>query len=414
MAVDVQSLAAAANDAALRGDFARAQTLWADLHRLDPRHPEGLRGLAIVARQRGDLMGAADYLVAAHQAAPQDATIPLMLAEVHRDANSLEGEAESVAVALAIDPYCWPALLMRGEAHRRAGRRSLAVADFRNTLTVAPPAPRWPPLYASRLAAAARDVAEFSQAFEAHLVQALGASGVQGRWREAAAIMAGRTRPYHADCNQLTVPRLPAIPFFERDQFPWVESLEARTDAIRAELLAALEGQKAEFEPYIAYKPGEPVNQWKDLNHSLRWSTYHLYRSGTPVSEHLARCPVTASALSEVDMADIGGLCPNAMFSSLAPHTEIPPHHGETNARLVVHLPLIVPDKCLYRVGFEERRWDVGKVLIFDDTLEHTARNDSDELRVVLIFDVWNPLLSTDERDHVRALTNAARSFRFQ
>jgi aspartyl/asparaginyl beta-hydroxylase (cupin superfamily) len=112
-------------------------------------------------------------------------------------------------------------------------------------------------------------------------------------------------------------------------------------------------------------------------------------------------------------MADIGGLCPNAMFSALAPHTEIPPHHGETNARLVVHLPLIVPDKCLYRVGFEERRWEVGKALIFDDTLEHTARNDSDELRVVLIFDVWNPLLTMDERDQVRALTSAARSFRF-
>lgn len=413
MAEDVQSLAAAARDAAMRGDFPRAQSLWAAIHRLDPRHPEGLRGLAVVARQRGDLMQAADYLVAAHQAAPQDATIPLMLAEVHRDANSPEGEAESVAIALAIDPYCWPALLMRAEAHRRAGRRGEAVTDFRNALIVAPPAPRWPPLYAERLAAAARDVAEFSEAFEAHLVQALGSSAGQGRWREAAAIMAGRTRPYHADCNQLTVPRLPAIPFFERDQFPWVDELEAKTNAIRAELLAALEGQETAFEPYIAYKPGEPVNQWRELNHSLRWSTYHLYRSGTPVSEHLARCPVTAEALSAVDMADIGGLCPNAMFSALAPHTEIPPHHGETNARLVVHLPLIVPDKCLYRVGFEERRWEVGKALIFDDTLEHTARNDSDELRVVLIFDVWNPLLTMDERDQVRALTSAARSFRF-
>jgi aspartate beta-hydroxylase len=99
------------------------------------------------------------------------------------------------------------------------------------------------------------------------------------------------------------------------------------------------------------------------------------------------------------------------MFSVLAPHTEIPPHHGETNARLVVHLPLIVPPNCTYRVGFEKRTWEVGKTLIFDDTIEHTARNDSDDLRVVLIFDVWNPLLSEGERDAVRALTNAARTF---
>ena len=110
-------------------------------------------------------------------------------------------------------------------------------------------------------------------------------------------------------------------------------------------------------------------------------------------------------------MADIGGLCPNAMFSALAPHTEIPPHTGETNARLVAHLPLVVPEKCTYRVGFEHRTWKEGELLIFDDTIEHTARNDSDELRVVLIFDVWNPLIDRQEREAVRALATAARNF---
>jgi len=113
-------------------------------------------------------------------------------------------------------------------------------------------------------------------------------------------------------------------------------------------------------------------------------------------------------------MAEIGGLCPNAMFSALAPHTEIPPHTGETNARLVVHLPLIVPDNCTYRVGFEQRTWKEGELLIFDDTIEHMARNDSDALRVVLIFDVWNPLLEPGEREAVRALAAAARTFNGQ
>jgi len=65
----------------------------------------------------------------------------------------------------------------------------------------------------------------------------------------------------------------------------------------------------------------------------------------------------------------------------------------------------------MYRVGFEQRRWKVGEVLIFDDSIEHEARNDSDELRVVLIFDVWNPLLSPGERDMVRALSAARREF---
>jgi aspartyl/asparaginyl beta-hydroxylase (cupin superfamily) len=166
-----------------------------------------------------------------------------------------------------------------------------------------------------------------------------------------------------------------------------------------------------EFTPYIAYRPGDPVGPWAELNHSLRWSTFHLWRGGEPVAENLARCPQTAAALEAAGMAQIEGLCPNAMFSVLAPGAHIPPHTGETNARLVVHLPLIVPEGCSYRVGFERRRWTEGQVLVFDDTLEHEARNDGTEPRVVLIFDTWNPLLSEAERGLVQTLTAASRAF---
>jgi aspartyl/asparaginyl beta-hydroxylase (cupin superfamily) len=153
------------------------------------------------------------------------------------------------------------------------------------------------------------------------------------------------------------------------------------------------------------------VNQWTELNHSLKWSTLQLMRSGKPVQANLDRCPETAKALAALPLADIDGLCPNVMFSALAPKSRIPPHNGETNARVVAHLPLIVPEGCNYRVGFEWRQWHVGETLIFDDTIEHEAINDSDELRVVLIFDLWNPLLAPAERELVRKLTAAARSF---
>jgi aspartyl/asparaginyl beta-hydroxylase (cupin superfamily) len=109
---------------------------------------------------------------------------------------------------------------------------------------------------------------------------------------------------------------------------------------------------------------------------------------------------------------DIAGLCPNAMFSALAPGAHIPPHTGETNARLVAHLPLVVPEKCNYRVGFDWRQWREGKCWVFDDTLEHEARNDSDQLRVILMFDVWNPLLSLAEREMATALAGAMRDWR--
>ena len=99
------------------------------------------------------------------------------------------------------------------------------------------------------------------------------------------------------------------------------------------------------------------------------------------------------------------------MFSVLQPHTHIPPHTGSTNARLICHLPLIVPPKCLYRVGFERREWKLGEAFVFDDTIEHEAFNNSDEVRVVLIFDVWNPLLTPAERDVVTALSLAVRDY---
>jgi aspartyl/asparaginyl beta-hydroxylase (cupin superfamily) len=96
------------------------------------------------------------------------------------------------------------------------------------------------------------------------------------------------------------------------------------------------------------------------------------------------------------------------MFSLLAPKTRIPPHHGVANTRLVCHLPLIVPDHCWFRVGAETRPWEPGRAWIFDDTIEHEAANDSDQLRVVLIFDIWHPGLSQPEREAIAALMATA------
>jgi aspartyl/asparaginyl beta-hydroxylase (cupin superfamily) len=42
---------------------------------------------------------------------------------------------------------------------------------------------------------------------------------------------------------------------------------------------------------------------------------------------------------------------------------------------------------------------------VFDDTIEHDAWNDSDQIRIILIFDIWNPLLTSAEHDLVRAMT---------
>ena len=108
-------------------------------------------------------------------------------------------------------------------------------------------------------------------------------------------------------------------------------------------------------------------------------------------------------------MLDVPGLAPTAMFSILDARTRIPPHTWVTNTRATVHLPLVVPDGCGFRVGGDVRHWRVGEAWAFDDTIEHEAWNRGDRPRAILIVDVWNPLLSEAERAVVRAAAGAMR-----
>ncbi len=103
--------------------------------------------------------------------------------------------------------------------------------------------------------------------------------------------MAGSPKPFYSESNQLYVPRLPALPFFDREDFPWVAALEAKTDVICAEIETALQNSREQFNPYIAYNPGDPVNQWRELNHSDRWSVFQLWRAGEPVPTNWRNVP---------------------------------------------------------------------------------------------------------------------------
>ncbi|MFN5010877.1 MAG: aspartyl/asparaginyl beta-hydroxylase domain-containing protein [Gammaproteobacteria bacterium] len=367
----------------------------------------------LAAGRAAEALARMDGLVPAELEPGPRTELFLMRAAACRMLGRADDEATALQTALAHDPYCWPALLQKADILEKKGELKAAAVMYRDVLRISPPAGYRPEAFAKPLAHAERMVAMYAEALETTLLQAVGElPGMSQKWREAVSIMSGRTRPFHADCNQLTVPRLPAQPFFRREMFDWVPQLEQHTDAIREEMIAALAEAGAEFQPYIQYRPGEPVNQWAELNHSRAWTSFHLYRGGKPVEENLARCPRTAEALKLIDAVHLAGTCPNAMFSVLAPKAHIPPHHGESNARLVAHLPLVVPPDCLFRVGYDNRRWKEGEVLVFDDTIEHEAWNDSDEIRVVMIFDVWNPLLSLEERAIVQRMAEAERAFR--
>lgn len=417
MTQDISALIRQAEAAANAGQWATAEKLWRDVRRRDPANPKAAFSLGVHAMRRREFDEAIALIEQARAVSPRDPFLLLTLAKAKREAGDDAGEGVEIDQALAVDPYFLPALLAKGQRLERIGNATAAAMFFRNALKIAGAEAMWPEVLRAQLAHASEVAAQHAREHHAHLSAALApvmsslSREAGERWREAASVMAGATEPYRQHANQLYVPRLPAIPFYDRAIFPWAEELEAKTGVIRDELQAALAAEGQDFQPYIRLRPGQPVDQWRELNHSQRWSHYGLWRNGQPDEAHLARCPQTRRALEAVDMAEIGGLCPNAMFSALGPHTEIPPHTGETNARLVVHLPLVVPEGCSYRVGFEHRTWTEGELLIFDDTIEHTARNDSDQLRVILIFDVWNPLLAPEEREAVRILAAASRAF---
>ena len=103
---------------------------------------------------------------------------------------------------------------------------------------------------------------------------------------------------------------------------------------------------------------------------------------------------------------------PEVLFSVFTAGTHLLPHRGVTNTRVVGHLPLLVPDDCALSVGGEIHVWQEGRVVVFDDTYEHEAWNRSPEMRVVLIFDLWNPFLTEAEREAVTDVVAAIGDLR--
>ena len=226
-----------------------------------------------------------------------------------------------------------------------------------------------------------------------------------GRFDRCLSIMLQKQGIFRPKPSFMYFPNLPAIEFFDRREFPWLDAIEAATDDIRAELVNVLADGPAVLDPYMNIPAGSPLGQWGELNHSRRWGTYYLWREGIAFPDHIARCPRTVVALASSPQWDVPLSGPTAVFSILDARTRIPAHTGMSNTRLVVHVPLIVPPGCGFRVGGETREWQPGHAFAFDDSIEHEAWNNSDEPRAVLIIDVWNPLLSSAERDLVRSLT---------
>ena len=175
--------------------------------------------------------------------------------------------------------------------------------------------------------------------------------------------------------------------YFDPKQFDWASSMEGSWLAIKNEVLNYLNKDTKALKPYFASELMNAPNKWK---------TFAFYFWGLSMSKEAIKCcPKTIGILKSI---------PNLVSASVSvmePNSEIKPHYGDSDAMYRCHLGLIIPDvlpNCGFRVGYEDRAWKEGKLLMFNDAAYHKAWNYSNERRVILIFDVVKPQYSDQSK----------------
>ena len=336
----------------------------------------------------------------------------MKLSAMRKASGDLAGALAAIDQALALAPLDFSALLSRAVILEGLGDPG-AGEEFGNALAQLAPGEPVPPPMEPAVAYARQRRDNHRATLEKRLAAGLPHGldpGARARAERFIANRARRTRHYHQEPSDFHYPGLPEVEFHDPAQFAGLAALEQATAEIRAEFDALIAAEAAEMVPYIQYPDRVPMRQWKELNHNPKWSAIHLLQNGERIEANARHCPRTLEAIAAMDQPVVAGASPNAMFSLLAPRTRIPPHTGVANTRLVCHLPLIVPADCGFRCGETIRQWRVGEAFVFDDTIEHEAWNDSDELRVVLIIDLWPPALGPDDRAAVAAVIGASNA----
>jgi aspartate beta-hydroxylase len=378
---------------------------------------------AQAAMAQGKVAEAALVLAEARTLAPQDA----QLARRHGVALARVGQPDDAEAAfraaIRLDAQLPAAHLQLGSLLEATGRPREAVAAYYRALTIAQGREQWldeastPPGLRDEVLHAMAIVREQRVPVLMGLIEPLearfGRASVS-RVRAGLAHWLGVESHAPVDPRQaprfLHVPGLPSPPWFEPALFPWLPQLESATPALRAEAHAILETRPG-VRPFLSAPEGASLEPYLGGGAEARWDAFFFYRDGVRHEDAARHAPRTSALLESLPLVRIREHAPEICFSILAPDTHIKPHHGVTNARIVVHLPLIVPEGCTLTVAGDERHWREGQAWAFDDTYLHEARNTSGEARVILLMDAWNPHLDDVERIAVTEVVEGIGAF---
>jgi len=371
---------------------------------------------AVRALQAGNNRRARDLFERIVHFPEADASVWLGLAFACARLGDNEATLTAVDKSLELEPENVRANIFKGDHLDHIGKSRRALQFYQVAMRVAARATNLPDDVVQGLQRAQAYCRRFDAQYRDFLLNELAGEGYSDlssspRFRQSLDILFGDADIYYQQPRRYYYPGLPQIQFYERDEFSWMETIEAATDDIRAELELVMT-ESSRFTPYLE-SDGEHLNpRGTALVNNEDWGAYYLWHYSELMAEAAELCPKTVAALEAAPQPQIPGQAPIALFSRLRPDTHIPPHHGMLNTRLICHLPLLVPENCgALRVGSQQRPWIEGEMLIFDDSMEHEAWNKSDRDRVVLLFEIWRPELSGEERELVSAALRAVRRF---
>jgi len=172
-------------------------------------------------------------------------------------------------------------------------------------------------------------------------------------------------------------------PVLNLADFPDVQPLIDNWKPIRKELDEILKHREA-IPNFQEVSPDQ-----MRISKGNNWRTFILYGFGTKLEKNCSQAPITSELLEKVPNLQ------TAWFSILGPNYHIPAHRGVTKSILRCHVGLKIPKKaedCYLRVDDEICVWREGEGFVFDDTYEHEVYNNTDEERVILLFDFNRPM----------------------
>lgn len=173
--------------------------------------------------------------------------------------------------------------------------------------------------------------------------------------------------------------KVPTTPRVGIEHFPELAVIQDNWEVIRDEALALYEGGN------ITAKDDLPASSFYKDN---RWTSFYLkmYDHRIPSAHELA--PKTMALLEQVPYLNL------ALFAVLNPGKKLNKHHDPFAYTLRYSLGLSTPnsEKCGLKVDDAHYVWRDGDSIIFDETYLHSAYNDTDTPRIILMTDIDRPL----------------------